>query len=248
LYWGLRGGQSGVDNNPTFPFDQGWGMGPVNPTLWKEWETSEPTDMRRAASIIDIPAELPGYKKGGWNDFVQETDYWIKKYAPVAAKNGSKFATDFSVLMYGTTENFQLDKTNDLILLRLADVYLMHSELTQTTTYLNKVRERAGLPAIATYSLEALQNERRHELAFEGVRWNDIRRWGIAAEVLEAQIGVDCYYKGAAEKTKSFGGGYAARYNKTKGFFPIPESEVALTNDVIKQNEGWGADSKYTGW
>jgi hypothetical protein len=150
--------------------------------------------------------------------------------------------------MYGTTENFQLDKTNDLILLRLADVYLMHSELTQTTTYLNKVRERAGLPAIATYSLEALQNERRHELAFEGVRWNDIRRWGIAAEVLEAQIGVDCYYKGAAEKTKSFGGGYAARYNKTKGFFPIPESEVALTNDVIKQNEGWGADSKYTGW
>lgn len=248
LYFGLRGGQSGVDANPTFPFDQGWGMGPVNPTLWEEWEASEPTDMRREASIIDIAAELPGYKKGGWNDFVQETDYWNKKYVPVAAKNGSKFATDFSVLMYATTENFQLDKTNDIILIRLADVYLMHSELSETNTYMNLVRARAGLGAIP-YSLSALQEERRHELAFEGVRWNDIRRWGIAADVLDAQTGVKCYYKGEEETTKAFGGGYKARYNETKGFFPIPESEVLLTEGVISQTEGWESQSsKYTGW
>jgi len=254
LYWGLRGGQSSTDANPTFPFDQGWGMGPVNPTLWEEWEAAEPSDMRRAASIIDLPNELPGYKKGGWNDFVQETDYWNKKYAPVAAKvpEGSEiekpFVTDYSVLMYNTTENFQLDKTNDIILIRLADVYLMHSELTETNTYMNLVRARAGLDPIA-YSLSALQEERRHELAFEGVRWNDIRRWGIAADVLDAQTGVQCYYKGAEETTKAFGGGYKARYNETKGFFPIPESEVLLTNDVIKQTPGWESQSsKYTGW
>ena len=90
------------------------------------------------------------------------------------------YASSYSVLMYGTTENMQLDNTMDLIMIRLADVYLMHSELTETNTYMNKVRERAGLEPIA-YSLENIQKERRYELAFEGVRWNDIRRWGIAA-------------------------------------------------------------------
>ena len=47
--------------------------------------------------------------------------------------------------MYNTPENFQLDNTMDQVIIRLADVYLMHSELTQTNTYMNKVRERAGL-------------------------------------------------------------------------------------------------------
>ena len=52
-----------------------------------------------------------------------------------------------------------ITNTQDLVLIRLADVYLMHAELTETNTYLNKVRERAGLGDVA-YSLTALQNER----------------------------------------------------------------------------------------
>ncbi len=47
--------------------------------------------------------------------------------------------------------------TSDIILIRMADVYLMHSELTQTVTYMNKVRQRAGLPPYASYSLESLK-------------------------------------------------------------------------------------------
>jgi hypothetical protein len=113
---------------------------------------------------------------------------------------------------------------------------------------MNLVRKRAGLDD-KPYTLANLQNERRWELAFEGTRWNDIRRWGIAADILDKQSGVACYFKGVADVTKSFGGGYKARYNATKGFFPIPEAQIALSDGVLIQNEGWGtAAAEYTGW
>lgn len=247
LYFGLRGGQT-LSN--TFPYGQGWGMGPVNPQLWKDWKAAEPNDMRREASIIDIPEELPDYTYGGWTDFIQETDYWQKKNVPVTAydETNSKYVDSYSVLMYGTTDNMQLDNTQDLVLIRLADVYLMHSELTETNTYMNKVRERAGLDDVS-YSLTALQNERRWELAFEGLRWNDIRRWGIAGEMLDEQIGQPIYTKGVADVNEAYGGGYSARYNETGGFFPIPDSEISLSEGVLVQNAGWNTStSEYSGW
>jgi len=246
LYFGLRGGQ---DYPKTFPYGQGWGAGPVSPTLWNDWKAAEPTDMRREASIINIPVELPKYAKGGWSDFVQETDYWQKKYSPVTAKNvDGTVASSYSVLMYATADNMQLDNTQDMVLIRYADVLLMHSELTGTNNSMNLVRERAGL-SDKPYSLENIQNERRWELAFEGTRWNDIRRWGIAGEALDKQTGAPCYFKGVADVNKSFGGGYKARYTATKGFFPIPEAQIALSEGVLIQNEGWGtAAAEYTGW
>ena len=247
LHFGLRGGQS-YEN--TFPFGQGWGAGPVNPVLWNEWVQDEPNDPRREASIINIPEELPNYTKGGWADFIQETDFWAKKQVPVTARqDDGTLASSYSVLMYGTPENFQLDNTMDQILIRLADVYLMHSELTETNTYMNKVRERVGLPDEA-YSLENLQKERRHELAFEGLRWNDIRRWGIAETELEKQIGQPIYTKGNEDVSKGFGGGYAARYQATQGgFFPIPNAQIMLSDGVLEQNPGWGTPAaEYTGW
>ena len=101
--------------------------------------------------------------------------------------------------MYGTdgwaqgSENLQLNNIHDLVLIRFADVLLMQSELKENTDGINRVRERAGLSPISSYSLQALQNERRWELAFESIRWNDIRRWHIAAAALEKQTNVKIY-------------------------------------------------------
>ena len=60
--------------------------------------------------------------------------------------------------------------------IRFADVLLMQSELKQDATGLNKVRARSHLAPVA-YSLEAIKQERRWELAFESIRWWDILRW-----------------------------------------------------------------------
>lgn len=239
LQFGVRGGQ---DYANTFPFGQGWGAGPVAPNLVSAWEEEEPGDMRLEASIQDVN-ELPAYTFGGWSDFVQETDYHEKKLSPVSAiDDDGSYVCCFENLMYGTSgwdegsENMQLNNIRDLVLIRFADVLLMQSELKEEVSGINQVRTRAGLPSISSYSLEALQNERRWELAFEGTRWNDIRRWHIAAEALEEQTGVSIYYCGSSSTNTAHNGGYAARYNATAGFFKIPESEISLSGGTLQQD------------
>ena len=97
--------------------------------------------------------------------------------------------------------------------------------------------------------LQALQQERRFELAFEGRRWADIRRWHIAEDCLERQIGDPIYNQGLPDKMKEFGSGYRSRYQETNGFFKIPESEIDLSSGVLEQNAGWtGTDSNFPGW
>nr|MBP7472412.1 RagB/SusD family nutrient uptake outer membrane protein [Prevotella sp.] len=252
IHFGVRGGQ---DYANTFPFGQGWGAGPVAPNLVTEWNNDEPGDLRLEASVQNVN-KLPKYKKGGWSDFVQETDYYEKKIAPISAINPEteSYVCCFEDLMYGSTgglsggygNNMQLDNIHDLVLLRFADVLLMQSELKEDVSGINIVRGRVGLSKLTSYSLTALQNERRHELAFEGVRWNDIRRWHIAADALAKQENQPIYYCGKEATNEPHNGGYAARYKATAGFFKMPENQVSMGSVV--QNEGWDNSSEYQGW
>lgn len=267
LHFGVRGGQ---DIKNTFPFGQGWGAGPVAPNLVKDWKVAEPNDIRLKATICDVndTEEMPNYGRGGWADFVQETDYYAKKWSPIACKNDGtipgtdgnpapEYAFCFETCMYGMTggqqggygNNFQLDNIHDLVLIRFADVLLMQSELKEDVTGINLVRARAGLDPIAAYSLKALQDERRWEFACEGIRWNDIRRWHIATVALDKQEGQDIYYCGSPAKNEAanHNGGYSTRYKATAGFQKMPDTQVAL--GTVVQNEGWtAADSEYGGW
>ncbi len=254
LHFGVRGGQA---YGNTFPFGQGWGAGPVATNLVTDWKNAEPRDMRFDATILNVN-DLPAYTKGGWEDFVQETDYYGKKLSPITSKkkdgSGDYYCT-FENEMYpggwevSGEENFQLGNIHDMVLIRFAEVLLMQSELKESVDGINKVRARAGLASIPSYSLEALQKERRWELAFEGLRFNDIRRWHIAANALEKQTNQDCYYCGRASSNFAHNGGYAARYNATAGFQKYPEAEVVLSEGSLTQNAGWtDSSSEYSDW
>ena len=115
-----------------------------------------------------------------------------------------------------------------------------------------RVRARSGLPPVS-YSLENIQKERRYELAFEGLRWNDMRRWGDAftKDALESQVGVKVYNFGnEATHTALHPEGYSARYDATNGFFPIPQSQIDLSEGLLEQNEGYSQSGLglYRGW
>ena len=103
----------------------------------------------------------------------------------------------------------QFDGDADWPVIRVADIALLYAELinemsgpgSEALTYLNMIRERAGL---APYSMgevssrydfrEALRNERRLELAFENQRWFDLLRWGIARETVNSYIASESFY------------------------------------------------------
>ena len=256
LHFAIRSHGGADQYKKLFPFGQGWGAGPVSPKLWKEWQAAEPNDPRREASILD-GSKTEGYIYGA-DKQMEETGLWQKKIiATTAAKeydsNGgiktlfNSFTTSKDYYGDGEKEDFQLSHEVDLNVIRFADVLLMHSEITKTADGMNRVRARAGLPAV-TYSETALRNERRWELAFEGTRWADIRRWGIAEQALSNQIGSAIWNRGVATVMKNQGAGYAARYAATKGFMPIPQTEIDLSNGVLKQNAGWDASAVFVSW
>lgn len=246
LHFGLRS-NNGLAG--TFPFGQGWGAGPVNTNLWTEWRQAEPTDIRRTGSIINMATDVESYIYGADNQ-MEETGFWQKKYIAITAydKETNALLPSYAILANAAQAEMQLAHTQDLVLIRFADVLLMHSELTETATNMNRVRARAKLAPVA-YSLAALKKERRWELSFEGLRYFDLMRWQDASAALAKQEGVDIKNKGADTKMKGFGGGYKARFDATGGFWPIPSSQIALSDGVLVQNKGWGDSSnEFPGW
>ena len=99
--------------------------------------------------------------------------------------------------------------------------------------------------------LQNIKNERRWELAAEGLRFNDLRRWSgkgggescEAAQALERQNGSRVNYTGRWTTMHHATSSWAKRYAETDGFLMIPPSQILITNDesVLKQNAGWGA-------
>ena len=76
--------------------------------------------------------------------------------------------------------------------MRYAEVLLMYAEacvqanssLPQGLAAINKVRTRAGLTELGSYSLQDLKDEKRAEMAYEGERFFDLIRWGDAPSAL----------------------------------------------------------------
>ena len=231
-----------------FPFSvQGYSNGPVCEKLWTDW-AADPDyagDYRRVGSICDRAVEIPNYK-GDKAKEVENTNLLAKKYVGCEAIDPETGQRMLSYgYFYGSENNRQTGLTQSLVWLRFADVLLMHSELTDGKAIyngksgLNAVRERAKLPDIA-YSLANLKKERRYELCFEALRWNDLRRWGDVAEKVKNQVGNTILNQGI-EGEYAFTNDFMARYNETGGgFFKIPEDQVTLSEGVLEQNPGWG--------
>ena len=231
-----------------FPFSvQGYSNGPVCEKLWTDW-AADPDyqgDYRRVGSICDRLVELPKYK-GDKAKEVENTNLFAKKYAGAEAWNEDHTSRYLSYgVYYGSENNRQKGLTQSLVWLRFADVLLMHAELTDGAPVyngksgLNAVRARAGLGDV-DYSLPALKKERRYELCFEAIRWNDLRRWGDVQEIVKNQVGNKILNEQATGEY-AFTVDFMTRYNDTQGgFFKIPESQVTLAEGVLEQNPGWG--------
>lgn len=270
LYCGLRcddDGQGHINGDKgSLPFGQGWGQGTINANLWDEWSDTDP---RKRATILDAQAELTGFVFT--TSCSEDAGYYNKKWMPVTAAESSfddfnKNYTWWGVYRSKNTDtgapndnSFQGDHYTDIMLLRLADVMLMHSELTGTADQMNVVRDRANLKP-TTYSWQNIKDERRFELAGEGLRFNDLRRWSgknggetcEAAVALEKQNGTRVNYTGRWTTMHHAASSWAKRYAETDGFLQIPPSQISITNDenILKQNAGWGgsvADANMSG-
>ncbi len=158
-----------------------------------------------------------------------------------AAKDGNN-KTGFNLKKYLDTTRaptgYATQSDQDFVLLRYADILLMYAEAQNEvsgpdqTVYnaVNAVRARPGinLPALpAGLSQDALRlrirNERRVELAFEGLRYFDLLRWKTADQVIPAIVNP---------------GGVNRRFEQKNYLWPFPQSEIDINSD-LKQNTGY---------
>lgn len=189
----------------------GWGFNYPEMELYEAFANAG-DELRRNATVWST-TELEA-NGGGWSN----PDAWGWDGC-IRVKYGTRISETSSAdgavaeLNYGT----------NLRLLRYADVLLMAAEAKLNAgdaagalTEINKVRERAQLEALTSITMEDIMLERQLELAFEGVRFLDLIRWGKAAEVL----GTQGYVEG--------------KHN----LFPIPQDELT-NNQYMVQNPGY---------
>lgn len=148
------------------------------------------------------------------------------------------------------------------IIFRLADFYLMYAEAANEVNpndarvlkYLKLVRERAGLPDIETLNpairgnqelqRAAIQRERQIELATEGQRYFDVRRWMIADKNGEGRQNGYVHgmnVRGESNDKEDFNRIVEASqivFNRKMYLYPMPDSEMRKTKNLV-QNPGW---------
>jgi len=179
--------------------------------------------------------------KFGYDSWKQSSDnprssYWMKKFMP-------------EVQPISFNERYSTPWPH----FRLAEIYLNYAEAmfelgneAKTREYINKVRARVGMPGIPnTVTGEALRqrlyNERRIELAFEGHRFFDIRRWKIASIIENRPIyGMDVI-KNLTTGISTYSPVLLLTKNPWQDkmyLLPIERSEIQR-NKELTQTPGW---------
>lgn len=182
----------------------------------------------------------------GFYNAYSETGYYVKKLvSPESTTNGSVIWRE-----YPWPE------------IRLADLYLMYAETLNETDdrtlalqYVDTIRARAGLRGVENSWVafsknpakfgskdglrEIIHQERLIELAFEGHRFWDLRRWKKAAEIMNQSItGMNI----RAETAESYNleiEVYQQRFVSPRDYlWPIDIDELRKNPNLV-QNPGW---------
>jgi len=169
------------------------------------------------SSTAEIPEEYDALVPHDENGNPQHISFYrphIKKFREKTPNDNSQYTSlDHSIIRY-------------------ADVLLMYAEVlnelndAKCYTYLNKVRERAGLEPLSNMTQEEFRNhmmlERAWEFCFEGDRKFDLVRWGV-------------YATRTPEWNPQVVGNIKADKHE---FWPVPQSQIDLDPNLT-QNPGW---------
>ncbi|MFN8345223.1 MAG: RagB/SusD family nutrient uptake outer membrane protein [Spirosomataceae bacterium] len=188
-------------------------------------------DPRFDATIVTLTSQFRGAAILPAN--LAPTTFRLRKWADETATNSTNAfdnAQDFYVLRYAE------------VLLTRAEALLESGSYTEQAVVdlVNQVRVRAAMPKVEAVEgknltkqqlLEIVRHERRVETAFEGLRYYDLKRWGILKE-----RAVDNYMKvdkvqAPAIQTRIF---TAPKHN----VWPIPQRELDV-NPALVQHAEW---------
>lgn len=167
------------------------------------------------------------------------TSYYLKKFVPEEIP----------------TVGSSVKSTNPYIIFRYAEILLNYAEAQYylgnedaARLYINKVRARKSvhMPPVKVSGeelLKKIQNERRIELAFEGHRYFDVRRWKLAEKTeVKPMLGMKITKDITGNKSYEFFKLPIVRPNTFDPRFyllPIPRTEIEKVNNHFSNNPGY---------
>lgn len=129
------------------------------------------------------------------------------------------------------------------ILLNYAEAKFELGEEDVARKYINQIRARVNMPPINDSGdnlKEKIRHERRIELAFEGHRFFDVRRWKILEDVSEKQIlGMQIRMNENGVKSYNIKEVAPVAYYEQHLRLPIPRTEIDKSRGVLIQNTGY---------
>ena len=187
----------------------GWGFNLPKQKLYDAYVAAG--DVARRKQIVMSKTELVAMGGNWTNDNAWGFEgFFQRKYGSFAAQTGGPI----NELNYGT--NWRHIRYADVLLMAAEAHYRANNE-TKSRQYLNMVRQRATLADVTASGsalFDAIVKERQLELAFEGVRFTDLVRWGLAAQELGTL-------------------GYQSKHQ----LLPVPDYDVKTGS--LTQNEGF---------
>ena len=249
----------------------GWGGASINDQFAIKMYANDGDGPRRKATFLTPDEFLYDHDLCGWPSDTAMVTLEQKKKDPGRGitKIGGSFSRgiylEVKMMMHPNDAELTIgDNCNNtnFCLARLGEAYLLYAEAClnngnkdEGKKYLNMIQARAEAP-ITDLTLQTLQDEKQYELWFEGCRFNDIVRWGIAKECYDKVLDNipylydDFFIEGTAyyqkehhlraetkHPLKEAGQYFPFQVNKNE-YLPIPAGVLEI-NDQLHQC--WGA-------
>ena len=260
----------GGGKNPQICSTGGWGGGAINQDFAHKMLANDGDSYRRKATFLTSDEFFYDESLCGWRSDATCTTRAQKEFDPergITKSAGSFSRSDvMEVKMMCHPKDVDLsvgDNCNNtnLCIARLGEAYLLYAEACLATgnnaeakKYINLIQQRAGSKTISdNVDMQVLMDEKQYELWFEGCRWFDIVRWGIAKECYDKVLDNiplqwDEYFQSGGTKPHKLvykvhhpwaDAGVKLEFVKNKNeYWPIPQTVVEV-NDQMHQV--WGA-------
>ncbi|PSL48980.1 putative outer membrane starch-binding protein [Chitinophaga niastensis] len=199
----------------------------TDPAFYNEYKNLDP---RFYATIM--------FEGSPWNGIQKGYSFtWAK------GSNNSQIGYNFRKLVDPSSWKAQVDNYSNHVIIRYAEILLTYAEAQNevsgpdATVYdaIDQIRDRAGMPLLDRVKYnsqatlrDAIRAERRIELALEGNRFMDIRRWKIAPQVMTKTLyAID----GGKVDDRTW-------YDKLY-LMPVPQSQSDLNPKLLPNNSGY---------
>uniref|UniRef100_S0DFQ1 Putative RagB-SusD domain-containing protein n=1 Tax=termite gut metagenome TaxID=433724 RepID=S0DFQ1_9ZZZZ len=215
-----------------YGFLQGWGF--MNPTeeLYNRFVAWEGADGYRLNSVMktyDQVKALGVSVKTGSSLYGHEGYFlWKQRLTASEAVPGGWACYDTNTRMLRFAE----------VLFLAAEAHLQDGNAGKALDYVNRVRSRAQLANLGSLTMDDLKIEKRLELCFEGVRYQDLIRWGDAATALRDRGKYVPTFDGTSINKTLYTNSNAGFVTGKHELMPFPFTETSV-NDKIVQNPGW---------